>query len=72
MRFEQTAPEDPTLDFSGATAFSASLTRGTEVRPLIEAARRTGRASVRVPRGRWTVSVDFGDYPYALRLTPRK
>ena len=72
VRFEQTAPEDPRLDFAAATAFAASLTRGTEARPLIEAARRSGRATVTVPAGRWTVSVDFGDYPYALRLTPRK
>jgi hypothetical protein len=73
-RFEQTAPEDPELDFTSQTAFVATLDRrpeqesGDSVR-LFRAAARTGRRTITV-RGRWYLDVSFGDFPYAIRLTP--
>jgi hypothetical protein len=73
-RFEQIAPEDPRLDFTRQTAFVATLDRRPEqegagsVR-LFRAAARTGRRTVRL-RGRWYLDVSFGDFPYAIRLTP--
>jgi hypothetical protein len=74
VRFEQIAPEDPELDFSTQTAFVATLARrpeeegGDSVR-LFRAAARTGRRTVTV-RGHWYLDVSFGDFPYAIRLTP--
>jgi hypothetical protein len=70
-RFEQTAPEDPALDFAGETAFVAELQRGQQRVRLFRRAARSGRAVVDVPSGRWRVVVEFGDYPYVIRLTPR-
>jgi len=73
-RFEQIAPEDPKLDFTAQTAFVATLDRRPEqegagsVR-LFRAAARTGRRTVTL-RGRWYLDVSFGDFPYAIRLTP--
>jgi hypothetical protein len=73
-RFEQIAPEDPKLDFTAQTAFVATLDRRPEqegagsVR-LFRAAARTGRRTVTL-RGRWYLDVTFGDFPYAIRLTP--
>ena len=73
-RFEQVAPEDPELDFATQTAFVASLDRKPEqdgagsVR-LFRAAARTGRRTVTL-RGRFYLDVSFGDFPYAIRLTP--
>jgi hypothetical protein len=73
-RFEQIAPEDPELDFGGQNAFVATLDRraeeqaGDSVR-LFRVAARTGRRTVTV-RGRWFIDVSFGDFPYAIRLTP--
>lgn len=74
VRFEQVAPEDPELDFATQTAFVATLDRrpqqegGDSVR-LFRAAARTGRRTVTV-KGRWYIDVSFGDFPYAIRLTP--
>jgi hypothetical protein len=73
-RFEQTAPEDPELDFAAQTAFVATLDRkpqqeGAGSVRLFRAAARTGRRTVTL-RGRWYLDVSFGDFPYAIRLTP--
>ncbi len=70
-RFEQTAPEDPALDFTRETAFTAHLAQGTKRVRLFQDAAREGRVTVTVPPGDWRVVVDFGDYPFAIRLTPR-
>jgi hypothetical protein len=74
VRFEQIAPEDPELDFAGQTAFVAALDRRAEqdgpgsVR-LFRTAARTGRREMRLS-GRYFIDVSFGDFPYAIRLTP--
>ena len=74
MRFEQYAPEDPALDFSGQTPFSAVLQRSADdprrATGLFVAARRSGQR-VLVIRGRYVVDVSFGDFPYVIRFTPR-
>jgi hypothetical protein len=57
VRFEQFAPEDPRLDFTGQTAFVASVDRHADRRTL-------------TLHGRLYVDVSFGDFPYALRFTP--
>jgi hypothetical protein len=74
VRFEQIAPEDPELDFATQTAFVASLDHrpqheGADSVRLFRAAARTGRRTVTV-KGRWYLDVSFGDFPYAIRLTP--
>jgi hypothetical protein len=73
-RFEQIAPEDPKLDFTTQTAFVAAFDRRPEQEDsdsvrLFRAAARTGRRTVTL-RGRWYLDVSFGDFPYAIRLTP--
>jgi hypothetical protein len=74
VRFEQFAPEDPHVDFAAQTAFVATLDRRAEqdgpgsVR-LFHAARRTGRRTLAL-HGRLFVDVSFGDFPYAIRITP--
>lgn len=75
-RFEQLAPEDPQLDFSTQTPLVAHLEQPSSTGPgrrvrLLSGAARTGTARVTVPAGRWHVVVDFGDYPYVIRLSPR-
>jgi hypothetical protein len=74
VRFEQYAPEDPKLDFTAQTPFSAQLEpRRDDPRgavKLVEAAARSGRAEVEI-RGRRYVDVTFGDFPWVLRFTPR-
>jgi hypothetical protein len=75
-RFEQIAPEDPKLDFTTQTAFVATLDRrpqqeGTGSVRLFRAAARTGRRTLTL-RGRWYLDVSFGDFPYAIRLTPAR
>jgi hypothetical protein len=73
-RFEQIAPEDSELDFGRQTPFVAMLDRAPEqegagsVR-LFRAAAKTGRRTVTL-HGRWYLDVSFGDFPYAIRLTP--
>jgi hypothetical protein len=74
VRFEQFAPEDANLDFTGQTAFVATLDRRAEVDgpgtvKLFRAARRTGRRTLTL-HGRLFVDVSFGDFPYAIRITP--
>jgi hypothetical protein len=73
-RFEQIAPEDPELDFATQTAFVAALDRkpqheGAGSVRLFRTAARTGRRTVTL-RGRFYLDVAFGDFPYAIRLTP--
>jgi hypothetical protein len=73
-RFEQFAPEDPKLDFTGQTAFVTTLDRneGEETSSsvkLFRAAARTGRRTLTL-HGRLFVDVSFGDFPYAIRFTP--
>jgi hypothetical protein len=74
VRFEQYAPENPALDFSGQTPFAVTLQRRAgDVRGaigLFVAARRSGR-EVLVIRGHYVVDVSFGDFPYVIRFTPR-
>jgi hypothetical protein len=76
VRFEQSAPEDPGLDFSAQTSFVAALDRrpeqeGADSVRLFSAARRSGRRRIRV-NGRYYVDVAFGDFPYAIRFTPSR
>jgi hypothetical protein len=74
VRFQQYAPEDPKLDFSSQTPFSAALTRKegdeTGAVKLFESAARSGRRRLTI-RGRYYVEVGFGDFPYVVRFTPR-
>jgi hypothetical protein len=75
VRFEQFAPEDSTVDFSGQTAFVVSLDRRAEINGpgsvrLFKAARRTSRQTLTL-HGRLFVDVSFGDFPYAIRFTPQ-
>jgi hypothetical protein len=71
VRFEQYAPEDPTLDFAAQTAFVADLQTpsGRTAQHLFRAARGTGTKTIDV-HGRFLVDVSFGDYPYVLRFSP--
>jgi hypothetical protein len=76
IRFEQFAPEDPNMDFAGQTAFVATLDRQPEQEGpgtvnLFHAAKRTGRRTITL-HGRLYVDVTFGDFPYAIRLTPAR
>jgi hypothetical protein len=70
-RFEQYAPEDPRLDFSGETAFVADLerTQGVPAVRLFRAAASSGTRTVRL-HGSYFVNASFGDYPFAIRLSP--
>ena len=73
-RFEQIAPEDPSLDFGTQTAFVATLDRrpqqeGAGTIRLFRDAARTGRKVI-TAKGRYYVDVSFGDFPYAVRFTP--
>jgi hypothetical protein len=74
VRFEQTAPEDPQLDFSGQTSFTAALDRRAGdprgAVKLFGAAARTGHRELTL-HGRYFLDVSFGDFPYAVRFTPR-
>jgi len=75
VRFEQFAPEDPSLDFSQQTPFAATLQRrrGDDrgAVKLFSAADESGRRKLTI-RGRYVLDVSFGDFPYALRFTPRR
>ncbi len=73
-RFEQIAPEDPELDFATQTPIVVMADRNAEQEDgrsvrLFHAAARTGEAQVTL-RGRLYIDVSFGDFPYAIRLTP--
>ena len=74
VRFEQVAPEDPAMDFAAQIPFVASADRRAEVQDagsvqLFRDAARTGEIEVTL-RGRLYIDVSFGDFPYAIRLTP--
>lgn len=71
VRFEQYAPENPRVDFSGETAFVADLerTEGVPAVRLFRAAARSGERTVHL-HGRYYVDASFGDYPFAIRLSP--
>ena len=75
MRFEQTEPADPDLDFSGLSPFTASLQRragdSDGAIKLFGMASRTGRRELKL-RGRYTLDVSLRDFPYAIRFTPRR
>jgi hypothetical protein len=76
VRFEQSAPEDPALDFSTQTSFVAGLDRRPEEEAadsvrLFRSARRSGRRRISVD-GRYYVDIAFGDFPYAIRFSPAK
>jgi hypothetical protein len=75
VRFEQIAPEDPHMDFSAQTPFTAALERRAGdprgAVKLFGAAARSGRRELRL-RGRYVLDVSFGDFPYAVRFTPRR
>jgi len=74
VRFVQYAPEDPNLDFSSQTSFTAALMRKegdtSGAVELFETAAAGGRREVTI-RGRYLVDVSFGDFPYVIRFTPR-
>jgi hypothetical protein len=74
VAFEQTAPEDPELDFTQQTAFVATLDTEAEIKTrdsirLFRASRRSGAKRLEI-HGRYFVDVSFGDFPYAIRFTP--
>ena len=74
VRFVQFAPVDPNVDFTAQTAFVATLDRNAEEDGpgsigLFHAARRTGRKTLAL-HGKLFVDVSFGDFPYAIRITP--
>ena len=75
VRFEQYAPEDPALDFTAQTPLSAALApRRDDPRGairLVEDAARSGRRELAI-HGRYFVSVEFGDFPFVIRFTPRR
>ncbi|MEN3279652.1 MAG: hypothetical protein V7607_792 [Solirubrobacteraceae bacterium] len=76
VRFEQFAPEDPSVDFAAQTAFVVTLDRrpeqeGADTVALFHAARRTGRRTVSL-HGRLFVDLSFGDFPYAIRFSPAR
>jgi hypothetical protein len=73
VRFEQYAPEDPRMDFTAQTAFSAVLARRSgdprgSVQLFVDASRR-GRRTLKLS-GRYALDVNFGDFPYVVRFTP--
>jgi hypothetical protein len=72
VRFEQTAPEDPSIDFAGETPFVVRLVKPDgrgRGRRLFRAAEATGDRVIAI-HGRFRVMVEFGDWPYAIRFTP--
>ncbi len=71
VRFQQYAPERPRLDFHAETPFVVDLERrqGTPTVRLFRAAAETGARTVRL-RGRYYLDVSFGDYPFAIRISP--
>jgi hypothetical protein len=74
VRFEQFAPEDPAKDFAGETPFTASLRPVGASDPglkLFGAARPRGQRTL-TRHGRYVLDVSFGDFPYAVRFTPRR
>lgn len=77
LRFRQRDPQDPAVDFAQQTAFELALVRdaGTprqRERVVFREAAGAGSRTVRVARGRYAVEVRFGDFPYEVRLAPRR
>ena len=71
-RFAQYDPTDPGVDFAEQTSFVARLVPvggGAPLR-LFRRAAPAGETTVRA-EGRYRVDVPFGDFPFAIRLTPR-
>ena len=75
VRFEQYAPEDPKLDFSSQTPFTARLRRAgshdARASSCSAPRRRSGTRELTM-RGRYELDVSFGDFPYVVRFTPRR
>lgn len=73
VRFQQIAPEDPDLDFSQQTPFAARLESaavdGGQSVKLFHSAAAKGRTTID-EHGRWRIVVEYGDFPFVLRLTP--
>jgi hypothetical protein len=73
-RFQQYAPEDPSMGFADQTQFVASLDTRAGVQDaksidLFKQAAARGRARI-TAHGRYYLDVLFGDFPYVVRLTP--
>jgi hypothetical protein len=74
VRFAQYAPENPKIDFTGETPFTAALTlRDGDPRGAIKLFQqaRAGAERSMALRGRYFVEVSFGDYPFVIRFTPQ-
>jgi hypothetical protein len=74
VRFEQFAPENPKLDFSTQTPFTARIRRAgsrTEGEELFSSASASGKRVI-AKRGRYELEVTFGDFPHAVRFTPQR
>jgi hypothetical protein len=76
-RFEQYAPEDPDLDFADQTPFVARLDPHADsdagarrAVKLFQSAAGSGETTIRAT-GRLYLDVEFGDFPYVIRLTPK-
>jgi hypothetical protein len=76
-RFQQYAPEEPDLDFAGQTPFVARLDPhadrddgGRDTVRLFESAAGSGQVTIRA-KDRLYLDVEFGDFPYVIRLTPK-
>jgi hypothetical protein len=72
VRFQQSAPEDPSIDFGTETPFVARVVKPGEHAPgrrLFRSASGSGERTLTLD-GRFLVSVEFGDWPYAIRFTP--
>ena len=75
VRFVQYEPSGDPVDFRQQTSFVAALehpaTPGTPAIRLFRTAAASGRARVTL-HGRYLVDVSFGDFPFAVRFTPRR
>ncbi len=74
VRFVQYEPSGDPVDFAQQTSFVAALERprlpGTPAIRLFRTAAPAGRTQVTL-HGRYLVDVSFGDFPFAVRFTPR-
>ena len=75
VRFVQYEPSGDPVDFAQETSFVAALERpstpGTPAARLFRTAAPAGRTTVTL-HGRYLVDVSFGDFPFAVRFTPRR
>ena len=75
VRFVQYEPAGAAVDFARQTAFVAALehpaSAGMTAVRLFRTAAASGRTRVTV-HGRYLVDVSFGDFPFAVRFTPRR